>query len=213
MIFAGEQPRFQPVSWTSLDKPVSSYVQPTITQFMSNWRKLSQLSAELWKFELRYLWAEISPPQSCEDNYASDLICRLLPLSFWCVYWCGLVGGHLCRLIQLKELKIRWHLSHLKSCGPHLRECRSLCLLFPKYNPQSGHFFSCFFTQDFLCSCIWCRALLLHIVGNICPQISQAGSGLWCTLLWFFNPVMLENFRPQVVHKGCPPSSGIPVIA
>ena len=27
---------------------------------MSNWQKLSQLSAELWIFELRYLWAEIS---------------------------------------------------------------------------------------------------------------------------------------------------------
>ena len=64
MIFSGEQSGFQPVSWRPLDKPVLSYVQPTITQFVSNWWKSSQLSAELWKFEPRYLWAEISRRQS-----------------------------------------------------------------------------------------------------------------------------------------------------
>ena len=94
MIFAGKQTGYLPVSWTPLGKPVSSYVQRTITRFMPNWRKLSQLSKELWKFELRYMWAEISTVKVVKIISNQTLLTKLenmkclhLPMDRRCRAW------------------------------------------------------------------------------------------------------------------------------
>ena len=52
---------------------------------MSNWRKLSRLSAEFWNFEPRYLWAEISAFKVVKINNYQTLLRHTNFCRIYCV--------------------------------------------------------------------------------------------------------------------------------